>query len=249
MTKKITQHEAVRSAMEALGGYATLGQLYERAMKVPGVDWGTQTPFASIRRIVQQKKEHFFKIRPGLWGLAAQKDQILSELNLGEYSTPEQKSQSDHYYYQGLLVEIGKLKSYPVFVPAQDRNKFFLNSTLGQIITLPKLPPFTYERLVRIASAIDVVWMNDRDFPHAFFEVEHTTDMQNSLLKFVEFQDFYVDFFIVADGTRQTAFENRLSQTAFHAVKSRVKFMSYEKTASLYTKLLEAKQVEREAGI
>lgn len=249
MTKKITQHEAVRIVMEELGGYATLGQLYERALKVPGVDWRTQTPFASIRRIVQQKKELFFKIRPGLWGLVVQKDRILSDLNLGEHSTPEQRSQSDHYYYQGLLVEIGKLKSYPVFVPAQDRGRLFLNSTLGQIITLPKLPPFTYERLVKTASAIDVVWMNDRNFPHAFFEVEHTTDMQNSLLKFVEFQDFYVDFFIVADSIRKTALKNKLTQTAFRNIASRVKFMSYEKTSLLYEKELAVAQIRQETGI
>jgi hypothetical protein len=248
MTKK-TQHEAVRMAMEGLGGYATLGQLYERAMKVPGVDWGTQTPFASIRRIVQQRKEYFFKIRPGLWGLVAQKNRILNDLNLGEHSTLEQKSQSDHYYYQGLLVETGKLKSHRTFVPAQDRGRLFFNSTLGQVITLKELPRFTYEHLIRRASSIDVVWMNDRDFPHAFFEVEHTTDMQNSLLKFMEFQDFYVKFFIVADSIRETALKNKLAQTAFRNIASRVKFMSYEKTSSLYEKELAVAQIRQETGI
>jgi hypothetical protein len=48
------QHEAVLLAMKQNGGYATLGQLYQTAPKVPGSDWsGTKNPFANIRRIVQ----------------------------------------------------------------------------------------------------------------------------------------------------------------------------------------------------
>lgn len=35
--------------------------------------------------------------------------------------------------------------------------------------------------------------------PHSFFEIEHSTDIQNSLLKFNDLQDFYVRMVIVAD--------------------------------------------------
>lgn len=45
------QYEAVIEAMEQLGGFATLGQLYPVALKIPGAVWGTKTPCASIRRI------------------------------------------------------------------------------------------------------------------------------------------------------------------------------------------------------
>ncbi len=64
------QHEAVIEIMTANGGYATLGHLYSEALKVPGVKWNTKTPFASIRRIVQDGR-FFFKIRPGLAELAS----------------------------------------------------------------------------------------------------------------------------------------------------------------------------------
>src|SRR5258705_10583300 len=58
------QHEAVILAMKQNGGYATLGQLYQTAPKISGSKWGTKTPFATIRRIVQEHDE-FFKIRSG----------------------------------------------------------------------------------------------------------------------------------------------------------------------------------------
>ena len=53
------QHEAVIEVMRANGGYATLGLLYKEALRIPGVEWKTKTPFASMRRIVQ-KSDLFF---------------------------------------------------------------------------------------------------------------------------------------------------------------------------------------------
>ena len=40
------QHEAVIKVMEDNGGYATLGFLYQNAIKVKGCTWKTKTPFA-----------------------------------------------------------------------------------------------------------------------------------------------------------------------------------------------------------
>ena len=56
------QYEAVIKVMESKGGYATLGSLNQEVLKIKECEWKTKTPFASIRRIVQDKKL-FFKIR------------------------------------------------------------------------------------------------------------------------------------------------------------------------------------------
>jgi hypothetical protein len=38
------QYEAVIQAMEQLGGYATLGELYQKALAMPEIrKWGTKT--------------------------------------------------------------------------------------------------------------------------------------------------------------------------------------------------------------
>ena len=50
---RMKQHEAVIKVMEQSGGFATLGYLNQEVLKVSGVEWKTKTPFASIRRIVQ----------------------------------------------------------------------------------------------------------------------------------------------------------------------------------------------------
>ena len=66
------QHEAVIQTLEDLGGVATLGQLYEKALKVSDCKWATKTPLASVRRIVQLRKE-IYRIKPGLYGLVSKK--------------------------------------------------------------------------------------------------------------------------------------------------------------------------------
>ena len=70
------QYEAVIEVMKSSGGYATLGNLYQKVFNIENVNWGTKTPFASIRRIVQDER-FFFKIKPGLWALKEEKEKVL----------------------------------------------------------------------------------------------------------------------------------------------------------------------------
>jgi hypothetical protein len=236
------QHEAVILAMKQNGGYATLGQLYQTAPRIPGSKWGTKTHFATIRRIVQEHDE-FFKIRPGLWALASEKESVL-RLFLSEGAQPKEREYS-HYFFQGLLAEIGNLKGFQTFVPAQDKNKPYAKQKLGDVTTLPKLYEFTYVEVLRKAQTIDVAWFNIRKYPNSFFEVEHSTDIYNSLLKFVELQDFRTKFHIVADSQRQAEFESKISLNAFAPIKSFVKFWNYDSVLDFHAKVAASNLVEQ----
>ena len=72
--------------------------------------------------------------------------------------------------------------------------------------------------------------------PHSFFEVEHSTDIQNSLLKFCDLQDFYARMVIVADDYRKEEFLRKLNETAFRDIKKdhRVHFLSYDELNRQY---------------
>jgi len=228
------QHEVVILAMQKHGGYATLGQLYQSVPKIPNCEWKTKTPFASIRRIVQTHDE-FFKVRPGLWALTVEKEKVSRLFSVEK--APEKEKEYTHSFFQGLLVEIGNMKGYETIVPSQDKNKPFGQQRLGEVTTAPEYFSFTYNKVLRQALTIDVVWFNQRHYPNSFFEVEHSTDIQRSLLKFVEFQDFRVNFIIVADNLRRAEFEGKITQTAFTPIKSSVKFWNYDAIAELHTKL------------
>ena len=242
------QHEAVIQAMRESGGYATLGHLYRTATRIPGCRWGTKTPFASIRRIVQEHDE-FFKIRPGLWALSSERESVLSKLALDAKTDSREAEQFNHSYYQGLLVEIGNLKEYETFVPHQDKNRQFLGGRLADVTTLKEFYNFTYDSLLRRAKTVDVSWFNSRKFPRAFFEVEHSTDMRNSLLKFKDFEDFRMDFYIVADASREREFQDKVSSPTFSSIRRRIKFFDYEKLAEAHSKLSASIPVERELGL
>jgi hypothetical protein len=237
------QHEAVIKVMEDNDGYATLGFLNQNVLKIKDCDWKTKTPFASIRRIVQDER-HFFKIRPGLWALKSFRGKLPPGILPLENRSKVKVDEYNHSYYQGLLVEVGNLKKYKTFVPNQDKNRPYLGKKLVDISTLPDIYKFSYDNIVRITQTVDVTWFNERNMPANFFEVEHSTAMHNSLLKFVELQDFYANFYIVADKVRCKEFQIKLSLEAFKSIIKRVGFWSYDDVAELHSKTTELIDIE-----
>jgi len=242
------QYEAVIEVMEENGGFATLGYLYQNVLKVKGCEWKTKTPFASIRRIVQDDR-FFFKIRPGLWALKSYKDKLPFDVYPREAFAKIRKEEFNHSYYQGLLVEIGNLKRLETFVPYQDKNKRYLGKKLDDITTIKKFYQFSYEHITKIAQTIDVSWFNLRKMPHALFEIEHSTNIQNSLLKFIELQDFNVKFYIVADVVRKKEFYKKVTLNAFKSVEDKVQFMDYSKLSEWHSKSNEIVALEKELKV
>lgn len=227
------QFEAVISTLERLGGRATLAQLYQEATKVPGVTWGTKTPFASIRRIVQERPE-IFRVRPGLWALESFRTRLGLLEEISEADLSKESLAKSHSYYQGLLAMIGNLRGYSTYIPNQDKNRLCLQRPLVEIRTLQDLPPFSYSELTRRAETVDVSWFNARHMPHSLFEIEHSTDIQTSLLKFYELQDFSTRMVVVASPARRREFQQKVRHRAFQEIAERVAFYDYEALARDY---------------
>ena len=80
-------------------------------------------------------------------------------------------------------------------------------------------------------------------FPLCFFEVEHTTDIQNSLLKFNDLQDFYSKFYILSAIERKREFEQKIAYTSFKDIRDRVSFIDYDFIANLHTKSFELMKI------
>lgn len=230
---KKTQTAQVIEALRKEGGFATLRRLNEI---VDFSTWGTKTPEATIRRIVQNSGA-IFRIQPGLWALEDMRDKVLQkiELQIGNSASEERFS---HGYYQGLLIEIGKYRQQQTYIPAQDKGRKFMGiKSLQEMADTIDLPDFTYENLKRKARTVDVIWFNKRGMPSAFYEVEHTTDIKNSLSKFYELQDFYAGFYIVADSSRRKEYEDKLNVSIFEPIQKRVAFLDYNRVATMYESL------------
>ena len=239
------QYEAVILTMESLGGIATLQQLNQEVFKIKECAWNTKTPYASIRRIVQQTKG-IYKIKPGLYALETHRKQL--EANGIVVDTDQNKGSQilidfNHSYYQGLLLSIGNLKGFNTFAPNQDKNKLFANQKIDDIRSLHEIPTYTYSHFVQRCSTIDVIWFNERNMPDSFFEVEHSTDISNSLQKFNDLQDFHTKMFIVADIKRYNEYKYKLNFVSFNLIRKdkRVAFLSYQELEKQYEQII-AKQ-------
>ena len=237
--KPLSQTDQVIEVLRKEGGFATLKRLNEI---VDFSSWATKTPEASVRRIVQNS-DKIFRIQPGLWALEEMRDEVLKKFELKE---GDKKSEElfTHGYYQGILVEIGKLSNRKTYVPAQDKNRLYLGQHLGEITDSTEIPNFTYDYILRKAKTVDVIWFNERNLPSDFYEVEHTTDIKNSLSKFFELQDFYADFFIVADKKRKEEFEDKLHVSMFNQIEKRVNFLDYDRVVGMYESLKQVDQIK-----
>ena len=244
----MTQAQAVIETIDKLGGIATLNQINQHVFEVEDCVWKTKTPFASVRRIVQQTKG-IYKIKPGLYALETHRKQL--EQDGITVQTEKNKNSEDvkafnHSYYQGLLLEIGRMRHLDTFVPNQDKNKMFIKTPLGEIRTLQAIPQYSYADLVERSSTIDVIWFNDHRMPHSFYEIEHSTDIQNSLLKFNDLKDFSARMVIVADEKRHAEFGSKMNYAAFNTLREnkRVAFLSYESLDKQYEQELQKQQMD-----
>lgn len=239
MGKLHTQVNDIIEAMRNNNGYATLAYLNQN---VDTSNWKTKTPFASIRCYLQRREE-FFKIQSGLWALTEHKNEVLEKFKI-KNNDQNSKYTFEHSYYQGLIVEIGNMKKLRTYIPPQDKNKLFMEKKLFDIASTTDMPRFTYDHITRRASTIDIIWFNERGLPNCFYEVEHSTNIINSLNKFYELQDFRSKFCIVADIRRKAEFEDKINQSIYRPIKDIVSFVDYDSVANQYfnmTKIQENK--------
>lgn len=236
----MSQKDNVIEAMRRNGGYATFQQLNQM---VDFSTWKTKTPQASIRQIVQIHDE-FFRIRSGLWALTECKDDVLSRFDIEENNNRSDEIFT-HSYYQGIIVELGNMHNYTTYVPNQDKNKKFLERKLSELTTEPELPNFTYESIANRAKTVDVIWFNERRMPFRFYEVEHSTNITNSLDKFYELQDFRADFYIIADESRRNQFNSLLERNIYNSIRRYVKFFNYDNLINQYSRESALMQMDR----
>ena len=227
------QYEQIIKMMEQLGGSATLGRLNQT---IDISQWKTKTPYASIRRIVQDKN-FFFKIHHGLWALNSHKEKFV------HFKNSLKEKEFSHSYYQGLLLELGTVKKFETFVPQQDKNKNFLDSTLAEKRTLNEIYNFGYKEIVKRASTIDVLWFNRRKMPTYAFEIETTTNFTEAFSRYFALQDFHIEFCIIADKGREKEYKDKLQRNEFSSIKKRVKFMNTEKLSDWHSKTMELQKL------
>ncbi len=222
--KEITYSKAIEMVLRDNGGYAPLKLIYKNLDNYrprTGKD-----PDATIRERLQ-REDRFTCIGYGVYALTKQ---------LAKVPRPKKASTSmgqKHADIQGMLIEIGNMQSFDTYTP--DKKHFFGNKQLGKIITMETIPVFTTkETIINKSKYIDVIWFNDREFPQVAFEVEHTSDFNDSLLRLFELQDFNTQFILVAPNGRKTKYNKEVGRSIFKDIKNRCHFMDYSEIEDHY---------------
>lgn len=230
----LTYNDAIEKVLLNNGYFAPLKTIYKEIWKykdkskIRGL-----TPDATIQKQVQVE-DRFTKIGKGVYALTEFLDKLENSKN--EFLKEPEKIRQ-HATIQGMLLEIGNDRAEITDTYTNDKKWVFENKTLGSLATLKSVPPFTYENIIKDSvSYVDVIWFNKRGFPSQIFEVEHSTDFRDALVKFTELQDFKTNFYCVSSFNRKSKFLKEKEKSAFHSISDRVDFLSYEQIEENYKK-------------
>lgn len=236
--------DLIETIMRANGGTASLNLLYEQAgnyRQLPSGDWRK-----TLRGVLYRdaKQGRFEKVGIGVYALpgTAQKqpDSAYQHAQRGESIQSYLQKQKDlHSTIQGMLIEIGNFLEYHTYTA--DPHRAFDGKPLGSLCSLRSVPDFTYSDMKKRVSRCDVIWFSrsSHPFPKYVFEVEATTDFQNSMLKMYELREFETHLLLVAPEERRNLYTQRLSQEPFASVHRKFGFRSFDQVVKFYFNCVE----------
>lgn len=228
----ITYSEAIEQVMLHNEYFAPLKLVYKEIWKYKDKSKITGlTPHMTIQERVQRDRR-FTRIGLGVYALTKHLDKLPKII---PSKTESEKKERLHAKIQGMLIEIGNNDNDVEDTYTNDKKWIFENKTLGSLATLSEVPPFTYEKIIKeTVRFFDVIWFNKRKFPLKVFEVEHSTDFRNALIKFMELQDIRVTFYCVSLEDKEEKFKKELSKNTFEPLKNRCEFASYKQVENDY---------------
>ena len=132
-----------------------------------------------------------------------------------------------HTEAQGVLLDLGNLLGYDTYVA--DPSKGYKGNTLGELARLKEIPGFTYKETLDVVKNIDVIWFKG-EYPECCFEVEHTTNVKDGLLRLYQISPLKgIRFFIISPSEVFSKFKREVARRPFKEIKDRYNFRSYEK--------------------
>lgn len=231
-------NDLIEKLMIDKGGSASLFFLYDNAhkyRKLPAGDWQKTLRGVLYRDV---KKGRFIKAGLGVYALPTFSTEesaysfAISEGNSLDFIA---KSPDPHSTIEGMLIELGNF--YDFLTYTCDKNRIFDGKRLSSIEALREIPEFTYGELIKGARRIDVIWFSKKPkhiFPKYMYEVEHSTDFTNSILKMFQLKDFDTRFVLTSWESRRKMFDERMNQDPFPEVKNKFIFKPFELIAELY---------------
>ncbi len=84
------------------------------------------------------------------------------------------------------------------------------------------------------------------DIQHWAISTIHSTDIQNSITKFCDLQDFFARFIIVAPNNKREQYKKVIGRIAYTTIRDRVSFCSYENISNQYGLMCKERMLEEQ---
>ena len=138
----------------------------------------------------------------------------------------------DHWDAIAMLAQVGKLLGYDVYIADPARESSMFGVKLGELADLQEMPHFTLDRYLETIGYVDVIWFQE-EFPAYCFEVEHSTNVTQGLLRLYQIRRFTdARFFIIAPAKVEQRFRSEVEKDPFHQIKDRYTFKSYDELSA-----------------
>lgn len=231
-------NDVIEKVMIDNGGSASLSFLYEEAhkyRKLPKGDWKKTVRGVLYRDV---KKGRFIKTGLAVYGLPgfSMEDSAYSAAISGKSSRDLIiKATDPHSTIEGMLIELGNF--YKFLTYTSDKNKTFDGKSLSSIEGLRQIPEFTYGEIMKIVRRMDVIWFTGKPkyiFPKYIYEVEHSGDFTNSMLKMFQLKEFDATFVLASWDSKRKTFADRMDQEPFNEVKNKFTFRPFELISEFY---------------
>ncbi len=164
----------------------------------------------------------------------------------------EAKANFTHEEIQLLMVKIGKLLGYDVWVPMADRGKGSSGREMDRLCVL-QLDLTAPQRTRPTILSVDIIWLKAGTFtPVAFFEIEHSTSMYSGLLRL---NDILIDYPIPRTGIvsyekRRSLFEKEIARRTFQnsGLDKLCKFYNYRYVHTWHSQLQSSRDQVAQLG-
>ncbi len=190
----MTKIEAILEVIKDNGGTASLSMIYDNIVNYYPTAKDSSKWEAGIRGVLYRelyKKRYIKKIGLGIYAFSDYKEDPMPK---------ENDKVRMHSFIEGICLELGDFngfKTYTADPSAEYRDKLHLKD----FASLNDLPPFSYDRIVKDARRIDVVWLNKAGFafPQKIFEVvDSISTLNGAINRSLQLQNFNTEFIIVA---------------------------------------------------
>lgn len=249
ITSEVSWKDLVAEALSELGGEGHLSEINSLLEGHPKT-LTNPTWQATIRRVVRQYS--LFEPVTDSKGCYRLTPPLPPALQEAEVSTDD--PEIGHAEAQGMLVRLGQLYGFDTYVPKTDQTiREFQGQPLRELVTVKDCSDIFRGPNAKANALVDVLWFTDDHeglYPAFAFEVEHTTDVKNGMLRLAGLPHRYtVPLYIVGSERERTRFERFITIDPFRQFAHRLRFQAYEALETLYNTAVRHEQLLADFGL